>query len=198
MCPSPGEGAEAAAHNLLPAGWWARLRPLCPTTALQVCAADTSEPARMLNFMTAPQALIWSAVAASSAFPGLFPAQHLLARNSRGEVVRFSAPSTDTSTERRWRDGSLELDLPTFLLAEMFNCNHFLVGGGWWLEERRAMAAGRTAAAPLRCIPGAFACPFPPNPQPAPRPAHHRCTTSACGLPAGEPDKPAHCAAAQH
>jgi TAG lipase/steryl ester hydrolase/phospholipase A2/LPA acyltransferase len=29
--------------------------------------------------------------------------------------------------ERRWRDGSLELDLPTFLLAEMFNCNHFIV-----------------------------------------------------------------------
>jgi TAG lipase/steryl ester hydrolase/phospholipase A2/LPA acyltransferase len=28
---------------------------------------------------------------------------------------------------RRWRDGSLELDLPTFLLAEMFNCNHFIV-----------------------------------------------------------------------
>jgi TAG lipase/steryl ester hydrolase/phospholipase A2/LPA acyltransferase len=28
---------------------------------------------------------------------------------------------------RRWRDGSLELDLPTFLLSEMFNCNHFIV-----------------------------------------------------------------------
>ncbi len=59
-------------------------RILCVT----VCPADTNEPARMLNYLTAPQALIWSAVAASSAFPGLFPAQHLLARNSRGDVVR--------------------------------------------------------------------------------------------------------------
>jgi TAG lipase / steryl ester hydrolase / phospholipase A2 / LPA acyltransferase len=28
---------------------------------------------------------------------------------------------------RRWRDGSLEFDLPVQSLAEMFNCNHFLV-----------------------------------------------------------------------
>lgn len=34
------------------------------------------------------QALIWSAVAASSAFPGLFHPQDLLARNARGEEVR--------------------------------------------------------------------------------------------------------------
>lgn len=34
------------------------------------------------------QALIWSAVAASSAFPGLFHPQDLLARNALGEEVR--------------------------------------------------------------------------------------------------------------
>ncbi len=39
----------------------------------------------------------------------------------------FSAPTTAEALERRWRDGSLELDLPTYLLSEMFNCNHFLV-----------------------------------------------------------------------
>lgn len=55
---------------------------------ISVCPADTNEPARILNYLTAPQALVWSAVAASSAFPGLFPAQHLLARNARGETVR--------------------------------------------------------------------------------------------------------------
>ncbi len=53
-----------------------------------VCPADTNEPPRLLNYLTAPNALIWSAVAASSAFPGLYPAQHILARNSRGEIVR--------------------------------------------------------------------------------------------------------------
>lgn len=94
---------------------------------VSVCPADTNEPARLLNYLTAPQALMWSAVAASSAFPGLFPAQHLLAKNARGEIVRFSATAANGAMERRWRDGSLELDLPTHLLAEMFNCNHFLV-----------------------------------------------------------------------
>jgi TAG lipase/steryl ester hydrolase/phospholipase A2/LPA acyltransferase len=55
---------------------------------VSVCPADTNEPARLLNYLTAPQALIWSAVAASSAFPGLFQPQDLLARNSYGEEVR--------------------------------------------------------------------------------------------------------------
>eukprot|EP00967_Tisochrysis_lutea_P068860 scaffold90341_cov23-Tisochrysis_lutea.AAC.1 len=31
------------------------------------------------------------------------------------------------SLQRRWRDGSLEFDLPAQALGEMFNCNHFLV-----------------------------------------------------------------------
>lgn len=42
-------------------------------------------------------------------------------------ACRFSAPSVAGNLSRRWRDGSLELDLPTFLLSEMFNCNHFIV-----------------------------------------------------------------------
>jgi len=58
---------------------------------VSVSPADTNEPPRLLNYLTAPQALIWSAVAASSAFPGLFPAQHLLARNAQGEVVRWAS-----------------------------------------------------------------------------------------------------------
>ena len=40
-----------------------------------VCSANADEPARVLNYLTAPQVLVWSAVAASSAFPGLFPPQ---------------------------------------------------------------------------------------------------------------------------
>ena len=55
---------------------------------VSVCPADTNEPARLLNYLTAPQALVWSAVAASSAFPGLFQPQDLLAKNAHGEEVR--------------------------------------------------------------------------------------------------------------
>ncbi|KAG1665327.1 hypothetical protein FOA52_011740 [Chlamydomonas sp. UWO 241] len=95
---------------------------------ITVTPADANDPPRLLNYLTSPHALVWSAVAASSAFPGLFPAQHLLARNSLGEIVTFSATQTgDAGQERRWRDGSLEMDLPTQALGEMFNCNHTIV-----------------------------------------------------------------------
>ena len=56
-----------------------------------------------LNHLTLPAHLILRASAA----------QHLLARNSLGEIVTFSAQSGDSGVERRWRDGSLELDLPS-------------------------------------------------------------------------------------
>lgn len=91
-----------------------------------VCAADTDEPPRVLNYLTAPGVLIWSAVAASSAFPGLFPARDIRSRNSHGEEVRFSAHALH-GLERRWRDGSLEEDLPLQTLRELFNVNNFLV-----------------------------------------------------------------------
>ena len=44
---------------------------------------------------------------------------------------RFAAESLSTTsvrtTERRWRDGSLEEDLPMRGLSETFNVNYFLV-----------------------------------------------------------------------
>jgi predicted acylesterase/phospholipase RssA len=54
---------------------------------IAVTAADTSEPPRLLNYLTAPHVLVWSAVACSSAFPLLFAPQQLLARDAKGGVV---------------------------------------------------------------------------------------------------------------
>ena len=53
-----------------------------------VCAADTNEPPRLLNYLTAPNAVVWSAVSCSSAFPGLFQPQDLLAKDHDGAFVR--------------------------------------------------------------------------------------------------------------
>lgn len=52
-----------------------------------VSAADTNEPPRVLNYMTAPNVIVWSAVACSSAFPYLFKPQELLSKNERGVIV---------------------------------------------------------------------------------------------------------------
>lgn len=91
-----------------------------------VSAADTTEPPRLLNYLTAPSVIVWSAVACSSAFPFLFAPQTLLARDARGFVVPFANQSAGEE-QRRWRDGSLEEDLPMRGLSEMFNVNYFLV-----------------------------------------------------------------------
>ncbi len=51
-----------------------------------------------------PQVLIWSAVACSSAFPFLYVPQQLLARDSRGQVVPFSAQVSRTKCPCKRRD----------------------------------------------------------------------------------------------
>ncbi|DBA89645.1 TPA: hypothetical protein ACH3X2_004537 [Trebouxia sp. C0005] len=91
-----------------------------------VCAADTNEPPRVLNYLTGPNVVVWSAVACSSAFPYLFKPQELLSKNEQGAVVSYT-PEAEKEASRRWRDGSLEEDLPMRTLSEMFNVNYFLV-----------------------------------------------------------------------
>jgi TAG lipase / steryl ester hydrolase / phospholipase A2 / LPA acyltransferase len=92
---------------------------------VSICPANTNEPPHLLNYMTAPNVLIWSAVAASAAFPGLFPSQHIYLKRNDGTIDNISL--TGGITTRKWLDGSIENDLPTNMLTEMFNCNYFIV-----------------------------------------------------------------------
>ncbi|CAN0890544.1 Triacylglycerol lipase SDP1 [Linum grandiflorum] len=100
---------------------------------ITVCSPRKHEPPRCLNYLNSPHVVIWSAVTASCAFPGLFEAQELMAKDRSGELVPYHPPfnlapeeGSGTST-RRWRDGSLEIDLPMMQLKELFNVNHFIV-----------------------------------------------------------------------
>ncbi|CAA7388788.1 unnamed protein product [Spirodela intermedia] len=99
-----------------------------------VCSPRKHEPPRCLNYLTSPNVVIWSAVTASCAFPGLFEAQELMAKDRAGNLVPFLAPflagpgeAPRRSSARRWRDGSLESDLPMIQLKELFSVNHFIV-----------------------------------------------------------------------
>ncbi|KAJ6802738.1 triacylglycerol lipase SDP1 [Iris pallida] len=100
---------------------------------ITVCSPRKHEPPRCLNYLTSPHVVIWSAVTASCAFPGLFEAQELMAKDRFGEIVPFQAPfplgpeEGQGASVRRWRDGSLESDLPMIQLKELFNVNHFIV-----------------------------------------------------------------------
>lgn len=99
---------------------------------ITVCSPRKHEPPRCLNYLTSPHVVIWSAVTASCAFPGLFEAQELMAKDRYGEIVPYHppfhlGPEEGTTPARRWRDGSLESDLPMMQLKELFNVNHFIV-----------------------------------------------------------------------
>lgn len=60
--------------------------------------------------------------AASCSVPGVFTAASLLAKDAQtGKAVPWN-PSP-----QRWVDGSIDGDIPTTRIAEMFNVNHFIV-----------------------------------------------------------------------
>ena len=91
---------------------------------LNICVSSASvyELPRLLNYVTAPNVMIWSAVAASCSVPFLFSAAQLLVKNPiTGENTPWNP------TPQRWIDGSVDNDLPMTRLAEMFNVNHFIV-----------------------------------------------------------------------
>lgn len=91
---------------------------------LSICVSSASvyELPRLLNYISAPNVLIWSAVAASCSVPFLFSATALLAKDPKTGL-----PVPWNPTPQRWIDGSVENDLPMTRLAEMFNVNHFIV-----------------------------------------------------------------------
>ncbi|KAH7179847.1 acyl transferase/acyl hydrolase/lysophospholipase [Fusarium flagelliforme] len=91
---------------------------------LNICVSTASmyELPRLLNYVTAPNVMIWSAVAASCSVPLVFNAAPLLVKDPiTGEHQPWNP------TPQRWIDGSVDNDLPMTRLSEMFNVNHFIV-----------------------------------------------------------------------
>lgn len=88
---------------------------------IPVSSSTVYEMPSLLNYVTAPNVLIWSAVAASCSVPLVFESTSIYAKDRHGRVVPWSPAGS------RWIDGSVENDLPMNKLAEMFNVNHFIV-----------------------------------------------------------------------
>ncbi|KAL7268546.1 Lipase 5 [Rhizina undulata] len=91
---------------------------------LNICVSSASvyETPRLLNYITSPNVLIWSAVAASCSVPFLFTPSAILAKDPKTGL-----PVPWNPSPQRWIDGSVENDLPMTRLAELFNVNHFIV-----------------------------------------------------------------------
>ena len=91
---------------------------------LNICVSTASiyELPRLLNYVTAPNLMIWSAVAASCSLPLVYTSSPLLVKDPvTGEHLPW------TPTPQHFIDGSVDNDLPMTRLAEMFNVNHFIV-----------------------------------------------------------------------
>lgn len=96
-----------------------RTRKICN---ISVSTESVYELPRLLNYITAPNVMIWSAVAASCSVPLVFSAAPLLVKDPvTGEHLPWNP------TPQKWVDGSVDNDLPMTRLAEMFNVNHFIV-----------------------------------------------------------------------
>ncbi|OWZ24037.1 Patatin-like phosphoLipase [Phytophthora megakarya] len=76
---------------------------------------------QLLNYLTAPNVIIWSASLASCAIPNIFRPVELLAKDENGNIVPYFREGL------KWSDGSVECDLPMERLSELFNVNHFIV-----------------------------------------------------------------------
>lgn len=73
---------------------------------ITVSPGNSFENAQLLNYLTAPNVLVWSAASASCALPGLYESVQLMAKNQAGETVPYHVSNVT------WTDGSLEHDLP--------------------------------------------------------------------------------------
>ncbi|TPX07393.1 uncharacterized protein E0L32_002137 [Thyridium curvatum] len=89
---------------------------------ITVSPASDFEVPLLLNYITAPNVVIWSAVTASCSVPCVFPASELLRKDPKTGKVAPWHPSP-----RRWIDGSMDSDIPLSRIAELFQVNHFIV-----------------------------------------------------------------------
>ena len=80
------------------------------------CQTSQHSPTKLLNYITAPDCVIFSAVIASAAVPGILRPVVLLTKTRQGNVIPWQY-------EGRHKDGSLRVDIPLQSLHLMFNCS---------------------------------------------------------------------------
>jgi len=88
---------------------------------ITIASSSKFELPNILNYLTAPNVLIWSAACASCALTGLYEPVELMAKDYQGNIKVYHPSGV------KWTDGSVESDLPMNRLSELFNVNFFIV-----------------------------------------------------------------------
>jgi hypothetical protein len=81
--------------------------------------SDPHSPAILANYLTSPDCVIWSAVLASAAVPGVLNPVVLMKKTKYGRLEPYSFG--------QWKDGSLRTDIPLKALNLHFNVNFSIV-----------------------------------------------------------------------
>lgn len=89
---------------------------------ITVSPESMHEQTRLLNYLTAPHCLVWSAVCASCSLPGVFPSSTIYERNPR----TYQVHEWNNDESLKYVDGSVDGDLPITRLSEMFNVDHII------------------------------------------------------------------------
>ncbi|KAK4242568.1 ADP-ribosylation factor family-domain-containing protein [Achaetomium macrosporum] len=82
--------------------------------------SDPHSPTILCNYLTSPDCVIWSAVLASAAVPGILNPVVLMMKTRSGQLVPYSFG-------HKWKDGSLRTDIPIKALNLHFNVNFTIV-----------------------------------------------------------------------
>ncbi|KAI1464775.1 patatin-like phospholipase domain-containing protein [Daldinia caldariorum] len=110
------------------ASWWTRgsttFREAYQRTGrilnVSCIPADPHSPTILCNYLTSPDCVIWSAVLASAAVPGIQNPVVLMTKNPDGSLSPYSFG-------HKWKDGSLRTDIPIKALNLHFNVNFTIV-----------------------------------------------------------------------
>ncbi|KAF5333347.1 hypothetical protein D9611_002486 [Ephemerocybe angulata] len=87
---------------------------------ISVIPADRHSPTKLLNYITAPDTVIWSTLLASAAVPGILNPVVIMQKLKDGSIVPWNWGS-------RFKDGSLRVDIPVQGLNLYFNVTHPVV-----------------------------------------------------------------------
>ncbi|KAF6012801.1 hypothetical protein HII12_002323 [Brettanomyces bruxellensis] len=88
---------------------------------ITVSPASIHDQPTLLNYLTAPHVMIWSAICASCSVPLIFPSSTIYEKDIKtGEQKEWCNPMV------KFVDGSVNGDLPITRLSEMFNVNHVI------------------------------------------------------------------------
>ncbi|KAN0061553.1 hypothetical protein ACQY0O_006400 [Thecaphora frezii] len=87
---------------------------------ISVIPSDRHSPVKLLNYMTAPDCVIWSSLLASAAVPGILNPVCLMQKTKGGKIMPWN-------WGHRFKDGSLRVDIPLQDLHALFNVNYPIV-----------------------------------------------------------------------